>query len=163
MLTKPTVLIADDEENVREVLKMISSTLKFDVIAEVTDGKQAVKVFKEMMPDILFLDINMPFLYGDEVLEELRNYIQNTCVIMLTAFSDMDNVKKCISLGAYYFIKKDSSVPKIAGIIQETWIKYNLERSRSKQIFMLDVLINEIKSDRVLNKFYEKGVIIGKK
>lgn len=158
MTTKPTVMIADDEENVREVLKMISSALHFEIVAEAIDGKETVKVFKEIKPDILLLDINMPFFYGDEVLDELKNDIKNTCVIMLTAFSDLDNVKKCMSLGATYFIKKDASVPKIATIIQETWNKFVENKKNDVKLLNLDDVINEIKSDKVLNKYYEKVI-----
>jgi YesN/AraC family two-component response regulator len=154
MTTIPKVMIADDEENVREVLSMIASTFNFEIVAEVTDGKEAVKQFRKTKPDILFLDINMPFLYGDEVLEELKDEIQNTCVIMLTAFSDMDNVKKCMQLGATYFIKKDTSVPKIASIIKETWQRFNDSRKKIQNLPDIKEVISEIKNDNVLNKYY---------
>lgn len=154
MTTIPKVMIADDEENVREVLSMIASTFNFEIVAEVTDGNEAVKLFRETKPDILFLDINMPFLYGDEVLEEIKDEIQDTCVIMLTAFSDMENVKKCMQLGATYFIKKDTSVPKIASIIKETWQRFNDTKKKIKNLPDIKEVISEIKKDNVLNKYY---------
>jgi len=156
MIIKPKVMIVDDEENVREVLKMITSALNFDVIAEISNGNEAVKVFREVKPDILFLDINMPFMYGDEVLEEIKNEIEATCVIMLTAFSDVDDVKKCIKLGATYFIRKDTSVPKIAGIVKETWQKFNDKHKGKSQKPDLHGLIQEVENDRLLNKYFKK-------
>jgi|GEM_PF-450324 len=161
MATKPKVMIVDDEENVREVIKIIASTFNFEVIAEISNGNEAIDVFREVKPDILFLDINMPFMYGDEILEEIKNEIEDTCVIMLTAFSDLENVKKCINLGATYFIRKDTSVPKIAGIIKETWQKFNETHKRKPKKYNLDALIQEIKNDKLLNKCCEKDNKIG--
>ncbi|MDD3013931.1 MAG: response regulator [Candidatus Gastranaerophilales bacterium] len=161
MITKPRVMIVDDEENVREVLNMISSTFKFEVIAEISNGNEAISAFRKEKPDILFLDINMPFMYGDEVLEALKDEIENTCVIMLTAFSDVDNVKKCIKLGATYFIRKDTSVPKIASIIKETWYKFNEKHKEKSKKYNLNILIQEIKNDKLLNKYWEKDNRIG--
>lgn len=156
MITKPRVMIVDDEENVREVLNMIASSFDFEVVAEISNGNEAINVFREIKPDILFLDINMPYMYGDEVLEEIKNEIENTCVIMLTAFSDIDNVKKCINLGATYFIRKDTSVPQIAGIIKETWQKFNEKHKEKSNKYNLNGLIQEIKNDELLNKYWEK-------
>jgi two-component system, LytTR family, response regulator len=67
------ILIADDEKLAREAVKLqLQKKHDIEVVAECTNGKEALQKIKELKPDILFLDIQMPYLSGIEVLDQLE-------------------------------------------------------------------------------------------
>jgi len=67
------ILIADDEKLAREAIKLqLQKKHDVEIIAECTNGKEALEKIKELKPDILFLDIQMPYLSGIEVLDQLE-------------------------------------------------------------------------------------------
>ncbi|OGI02813.1 MAG: hypothetical protein A2Y25_03210 [Candidatus Melainabacteria bacterium GWF2_37_15] len=145
---KHTLLIADDEEHVRELIKMIADTIHLDVIGEASNGEEAVTLFKKNKPDIMILDINMPKKTGDEILEELKNELEDTCVIIMTAMVDQEDMDKCLKLGAKNFIRKDTPIYKMAKIINETWNAFEQERKeKSKEKYSLKQLLAEINND----------------
>lgn len=142
---KPTVLIADDEKHVRKLLKMIVDTIHFELVAEASNGEEAISLFNQEKPDVMLLDINMPKITGDEILEELADDLDNTCTIMMTAIVDQESVEKCLKLGARNFIRKDTPVHKMAKSIKETWQTFEQEKPRDK--FNLNQIMKEIGKD----------------
>jgi DNA-binding NarL/FixJ family response regulator len=118
---KLRVLLADDEAHSRALMKAVISSMGYQVVGEATDGQAAVDLFRREKPDLLLLDFNMHTKTGDEVLAEILTQFPDALVIMLTSVTDMENVEKCISLGAANYIRKDTSITQIKDIIQETW------------------------------------------
>ena len=157
----PKVMIIDDEDNVREVVNMIARYYNFDVISEISNSEEAVNIFRANKPDILFLDLNMPYKTGDEVLEEIKDEIQDVCVIMLTAFSDMENVKKCISLGAFYYIRKDTPIPQIIKTVGEIWDKFKVKVDNKTKKPNMQHILNEVREDNLLNNYLSEENKIG--
>lgn len=115
-MTQPTVLIADDVEELRLLLKKTVETLGFSVIALVEDGDQAVAKIKELNPDISFIDIEMPGKSGIDVLNILKASQSKTFPVIISGNSTVDNVKKVIGLGAKGFIVKPYSFDKVKQI-----------------------------------------------
>ena len=130
------VLIADDENHIRLLMKRVMQKCGLDVVGEARDGQEAVDLFDQLKPDLLLLDINMPRKTGVEALEKIRNTYHNARVIMLTSVSDFDNVQKCISLGAINYIRKDTSLEEIEKIMKKTCenIQARKEPDRNSQI-----------------------------
>lgn len=147
----PGILIADNEEHVRDLLKMIAGTIHFRVYGEASDGEQVISLFKQQIPDILIMDINMPLKAGDEILEELQNELENTCVIIMTAIMDNEDIENCLKLGAKTFIRKDAPIYKMVKTINETWTTFEKERSaRNMKKYDLNQLMAEAKEDKIL-------------
>lgn len=157
MIDKPKVLIADDESYVRELLKMISSSLHYEIVAEASNGEETLNLFREYTPDIMLLDINMPWKTGEEVLEELGDEIENTCVITLTSIIDEDSLKKCIKLGVKHSIRKDTPVYKMAKIINETWKSFETAKIENSNKYDLNLLYQSVGEDNVLSQYLKKG------
>lgn len=115
-MAQPTVLIADDVEELRLLLKKTLETLGFNVISLVEDGDQALEAIKKLDPDLSFLDIEMPGKSGIDVLTILKASQSKTFPVIISGNSTVDNVKKVIELGAKGFIVKPYSFDKVKQI-----------------------------------------------
>ena len=118
---KPRVLLAEDELHCRELMKAVLRSMNCEIAGEATNGAKAVELFLELKPDMMFLDINMPFMTGDEVLKEIQGKSPGTFIIVLTSMTDSTTVAKCLELGAANYIRKDTPVEEIKSIIRESW------------------------------------------
>jgi len=128
---KPRVVIADDEDHIRKLMKAVMTAMNCEVVGEAKNGEEAVEIFKKERPHLLLLDINMPLKNGDEALEEIIEEFPDAFVIMLTSVSDMESVEKCISHGASNYIRKDTPLPEIKRIIKETWQTFKQARGEN--------------------------------
>lgn len=103
------VMLADDHALVREGIKNL---LEFDhsieVIEEASDGKDCIKKLKNIQPDILLLDINMPIMNGLDVLKELKQKNNPIKILILTVHSEIEYLVKAVDIGADGYILKDS-------------------------------------------------------
>jgi DNA-binding NarL/FixJ family response regulator len=116
---RPRVLVADDEQVMRLLITSILTKMNCEVVGQAVNGEEAVRLFREQRPDLLLMDINMPLKTGEEALQELRAEFPKALVVMLTSVIESATVEKCIALGAAGYIRKDSSVDEIKGIIRE--------------------------------------------
>lgn len=117
---KNRVLIADDEKHIRMLLKAVAASLNLEVVGEAANGQEAVEGFRREKPDLLLLDINMPLKTGEEVLREIAGQSSGAAVIMLTSVADGETIQRCIALGAANYIRKDTPLPEMKRVIQET-------------------------------------------
>ncbi len=87
------VLIAEDEALIRLDLKEMLVEEGFDVVAEVADGASAVRLTRELRPDLVILDVKMPVMDGIAAAEQIANE-RLAAILMLTAFSQRELVEK---------------------------------------------------------------------
>jgi DNA-binding NarL/FixJ family response regulator len=132
---KPRTVIVDDDSSIRGMLKLLLSIVNFEVVGEASNGDEAVSLIKETSPDFVLLDINMPVKQGDEVLEEVKDMLDDMCVVMISQISEIDVVKKCVDNGAFYYIKKDGPFPQMVKNIESVWKKYY--RAKNQPISIL--------------------------
>jgi DNA-binding NarL/FixJ family response regulator len=118
---KPKVVIGDDEMHLRELFKIMMTSLNTDVAAVARNGQEAVDLYRKIRPHLLLLDINMPGKNGDEALEEIMAEFPHAFVIMLTSVTDLETVKKCLDVGASNYILKDTPISEMKEIIKKTW------------------------------------------
>jgi two-component system, chemotaxis family, chemotaxis protein CheY len=118
---KMRVMIAEDEDHVRTLIRNVLVQMNCEVVGEVGNGMDAVELFDQLKPHMLLLDINMPLKSGKEALTEIRRRYRNAFIIMLTSLSDAETIEDCIQLGASGFIRKDVSLDEMQGIIRKTW------------------------------------------
>ncbi|EKE04088.1 MAG: hypothetical protein ACD_20C00108G0006 [uncultured bacterium] len=148
-ISNPKVIIVDDELHVREMLSMMMSTINFEVIGEAANGKDVLPLIQKEKPDLILLDTNMPFMNGEEVLEKISRHSQDYCIIMLSIISDTETIKKCLNLGVSYFIRKDTPIPKMINLVQETWKAFEEKRIKVNK-YDLSELLEEIKRDEMI-------------
>ncbi len=114
---KKTAIIADDSRTMRELLKLIISNLNVEVIAEVTNGTDAVAKAVEHRPDIVCLDIDMPGMHGLDALQEIRQKVTGTKVMMISGNSKREAVMSAVKYGAVGFILKPFDPDKVGEAI----------------------------------------------
>ena len=126
------VMLADDHVLIREGIKQL---LEFDgsmkVIAEASDGIECLEKLKNVKPDILLLDINMPNMNGIDVLKELKEKNDPLKVLILTVHSEVEYLVKAVDIGANGYILKDSGSAELkqainAVIDEGSYIQPNL-------------------------------------
>jgi two-component system, response regulator PdtaR len=103
--TPTRVLIAEDEALIRLDLKEMLQEEGFEVVAEVADGASAVRLTRELRPDLVILDVKMPVMDGIQAAEEIAKE-RLAAILMLTAFSQRDLVEQARRAGAMAYLVK---------------------------------------------------------
>ncbi len=99
------VIVADD---LSTVLTAVSAMLRdsFDVISLASDGKAALEQTLKLQPDLVVLDISMPFMSGIEVARELKKRGNKAKIVFLTVHEDTDILATCLSAGGLAYVLK---------------------------------------------------------
>ena len=113
------VFIIDDNEMTRSVLRMIIQGDAYDVVGDAANGKSGLERVLKLSPDVVCLDVLMPDSDGLEVLEQIKQALPQTIVLMVTASNDRATVQTALQRGANGFIVK----PFNTGIIVDTMAK----------------------------------------
>ena len=105
------VLIADDQELIRESLKIVLSSYKdIEVVDAVDDGFAVLESMKKVQPDLVLMDIRMPKMDGVLCTKAVKENYPNVKVIILTTFDDDDFIFKALQYGASGYILKGISM-----------------------------------------------------
>ncbi|MCB0190336.1 MAG: response regulator transcription factor [Anaerolineae bacterium] len=108
MTKKIRVLIADDHPIVRQGMAVIlAAQPDMELIAEATNGQEAVDLAQEFQPDIIIMDLKMPVKNGLTAIKEIDHHLPDTGILVLTSFPDDDSVFTAIKSGAMGFLLKD--------------------------------------------------------
>ena len=118
-----SAVIVDDSATIRQLLKRILLSISFNVIAEFDNGALAVNKIKsrDVYPDYMFVDLEMPILNGIGVVREVRPILPFCKIFMVTSNSEKDKVQELVKLGIDGYIKKpfdrDTLIKRISGDI----------------------------------------------
>lgn len=113
------VVLIDDETLVRRGIRgLLGLGQDIDVVAEASDGDEAIAVIRECKPDVVLLDVRMPKRSGIEVLDALRTADALPPTILLTTFDDDASLLNGILAGARGFLLKDVSVERLVDAIR---------------------------------------------
>jgi len=104
-VTRYSILIADDDPNTLQLLTGLLNSNGFQVTAA-SSGAEALKIYEQETPDIVLADLVMPEMNGIQLLGELKKYDPLAKVVIITAYSDKDNVARAFRLGALEFLEK---------------------------------------------------------
>ena len=116
---KIKILIADDHPVVRKGLwSCLSTKTNFKIVGEACDGAEALQKVKELAPDIVLMDIDMPKKNGLEVTQALRKEAPDVKVLILSMQSTRDTVLRIIKAGARGYVLKDAPTDELARAIE---------------------------------------------
>jgi len=100
------VLLCDDSNIILSILDKRLSLHGFTILGKAKDGEEGFKLYKELKPELVLLDITMPNRDGKECLADILSFDKSACVIMVSALSDQAVSEECLKLGAKAFISK---------------------------------------------------------
>jgi len=121
------ILIVDDEPSNRRIVEQVLSRTGYRV-ETAEDGAEALKQLETFHPDLIILDYMMPGLSGVDVLRELRRREDDTPVIMVTAYGNIERAVEVMHEGAYDFITRPFKPEHFTHVVQKA-----LERQRLKR------------------------------
>jgi len=108
------LLICDDVADIRLLMRAAFSTEPgFEVVGEAPDGEQAISYARELRPDVVVLDINMPGRNGLEILPELRRTVPDAAIVMFSGFEEWSRGGQARANGADAYIEKGTDVDEI--------------------------------------------------
>ena len=113
------VLIVDDLAFVKLVLKDIVERAGFRVVGLASDGEEALKMFEELGPQVVLLDITMPKMDGITALRHMRKLNPHAHIIMCSALGQQRLILQAIGLGARDFIVKPFRPERVVGSIKK--------------------------------------------
>ena len=104
------ILIADDHSVVREgLVSLIKRKSDMVVVAEASNGREAVDLWKKHRPDVILLDLRMPELDGVGAIKEIRELDEKAQIIVLTTFDGDEDIYRAIKAGAKAYLLKDTA------------------------------------------------------
>jgi two-component system, NarL family, nitrate/nitrite response regulator NarL len=114
------VLLVEDHTVVREGLRsLLAGEDDIEVVAEVRDGRAAVKLIEKLLPDVVVMDIAMPLLNGVEATRQILKLVPATRVLILSAHSDDEYVEQVLAAGAAGYLLKQTGANILVKAIRE--------------------------------------------
>lgn len=118
-MDKITVILADDHPVVRTGIKsLINESDDIEIVAEASDGKEALELVETKRPNVLITDISMPHLTGIELAEKVNDQFSETKVLVLTMHMEEEYILKGFEAGILGYLPKDSSQSELLEAIQ---------------------------------------------
>jgi two-component system chemotaxis response regulator CheY len=111
------VLIVDDNDMIRETLRVILRSEGYSVIGEAMDGDHAVEMAEKLKPDLILLDVLMPKVSGIEALRNIRLVMPHVKILMVTANKDHDTVVEAVKIGISGYIVKPFNAKKVLDVM----------------------------------------------
>jgi len=116
------ILIADDHTVVREGLaSLVKRKADMTVVAEATNGREAVSLWKQCRPDVTLLDLRMPELDGVGAIREIREMDANARIIVLTTFDGDEDIYRAMKAGAKAYLLKDTAREALMECIRKVY------------------------------------------
>ena len=108
------ILLADDHQIVTKgLISILADRKDIEVFDEALDGAQAVKRAREVMPDIVILDITMPVLNGFAAAKEIRTFMPEVPILFLSTHDGRHIVNRAKAVGAQGFVSKSEAADKL--------------------------------------------------
>ncbi|KEO82749.1 response regulator [Tumebacillus flagellatus] len=114
------VLLCDDHTILRDGLRnLLEGEPDLDVVGEASDGHQAIEAVRELQPDVVLMDINMPGMGGLEAVEKLTAEMPDIRILILTMYNQEEYLFRTIRAGAKGYLLKDSPVSEVVEAIRK--------------------------------------------
>jgi response regulator NasT len=142
------VVVAEDEALIRMDVVATLQEAGYEVVGEAGDGEEAVRLAIELMPDLMIMDIKMPKLDGISAAEKISEH--KIPVVLLTAFSQADLVKRAADAGAMAYVTKPFKSSDLLPAIQ-------IALSRCEELFALETEIVDLNERLETRKLMDRA------
>ncbi len=131
-----TILIVDDHPLFREGLKsLISRNTTFEVVGEAGNGREGLRMSKELKPDLVIVDISLPDRSGIDLTRNIRNLLSKTRVMIVSMHSKIDYISEAFRAGATGYVMKESAADRLVqGLKAVSKGEYFLDSSLSHKV-----------------------------
>jgi two-component system, response regulator PdtaR len=143
------VLIAEDEALIRLDLREMLQEEGFEVVGEVADGASAVRLARELTPDLVILDVKMPVMDGIEAAEEISRE-RLAAILILTAFSQRELVERARRAGALAYLVKPFQKHDLLPAIE-------IAISRFRELSGLEAAVDDLQGQLASRKLVERA------
>lgn len=124
----PRVVLVDDDAALRGVLRPALERSGIEVVAEAADGIEAVEVVRQVDPDVVLMDLQMPGMGGIEATREIKQLAPSVQIVVVTVYDEPHPTKSAQEVGAYAYLLKDSSPELMRDVIlQAANLKHELD------------------------------------
>ena len=151
------VMLVDDEEKLRNLLKKIIdwSCFGMQIAGEAGSGIEAINTIDEIRPDIIFVDIRMPFMNGIEFSKLAMKRYPQMKIIILTAHDDFSYAKECIGIGVSDYLLKPIIRSDISKALEKA--KESLDHSEHQEKYPPEDVTRNILSAAKLHHYIEEN------
>lgn len=116
------VLVVDDHPPMRMgLVALIKSQPGMDVVAEASDGEEAIEVYEDVLPDIVLMDLRMPGMGGVQAILAIRKRFPDARVIVLSTYDLDEDIHRALQSGAKSYLLKDMPTEEIASTIRAVY------------------------------------------
>ncbi|MCH7548870.1 MAG: sigma-54-dependent Fis family transcriptional regulator, partial [Candidatus Krumholzibacteriota bacterium] len=115
---KSVILLVDDQDTIRFFLEKTLAQEGYEPVTAST-GAEALKKVREVIPDLVLLDLKLPDMDGLEVLRRIKEIFPEIGVVMITAFGDVETAVSAMKHGAYDFVSKPINLDQLLMVIRK--------------------------------------------
>jgi len=121
---KKRILVTDDAQFTRNMLKkIINKTNHCEVIAEASNGNEAIELYKKLKPDLVTMDLVMPEKGGIETIEDIINMDKGATIVVVSALGQEALVLEAAKKGAKDFIQKPFKSEQVLDVLERILLK----------------------------------------
>ena len=121
-MDKIRILLADDHQIVRKgIYSLLKNHDDLEIVGETKDGRETVKMARELKPDIVLMDIAMPILNGLEATRQIKKTDPKIKVLILTIHKNEEYVLNALQVGASGYLEKDTGVDELLNAIHSVY------------------------------------------
>ncbi len=113
-------MVIDDQAVVRQgFVSLIRTVVDMEIVAEGSNGREAVELFRQYQPDITLIDLRMPVMSGVEAIAEIRREFPGARIIVLTTYDGDEDIYRSVQAGAQGYLLKDMFFEELESAIRK--------------------------------------------
>jgi DNA-binding NtrC family response regulator len=153
MVENARILIVDDDENIRKVLKTILEEEGY-AVDEAEDAKKAIEKSRRNVYNLALIDIRLPDMEGIELLTRMKDTVPKMRKIIITGYPTLQNAIEAVNRGADAYILKPFDMEKVLATIKEQLRKYEEEKrySQEKVAEFIEARVKELEAEKAVQK-----------
>ena len=157
------VLIVDDIAETREnIRKLLQFEADFEIVGAARSGFEGIELAKELEPDVILMDINMPDIDGISATETIRREVPHSQIVILTVQADPNYMRRAMLAGARDFLTKPPSVDEMIGAIRRAGELAHEEREKASTVYAAkpgngSMPVGMLKDGKIISVFSPKG------